>query len=249
MKKPENWDNLIDSFHNCSSPYAYILGYYLSRFDKYAYIKLGFGNKGETHKKISSILKIKNTTFQNCRDKFDPYHNNLRKGWDKMPFTGVVKEIYNGFKAYSENELYELVCKILGNPKLDFEDFFESEKLIIETENITLFPDEVREVKILKEGTITQVTVNAYERNNEARKQCIEYYGTTCYVCGFNFEKVYGEIGQGFIHVHHLIPLSKINQEYEIDPIKDLRPVCPNCHAMIHLKNPPYTIEQIKNML
>ncbi|MFM6356828.1 MAG: HNH endonuclease, partial [Planktothrix sp.] len=80
-------------------------------------------------------------------------------------------------------------------------------------------------------------------------KKCIEYYGTNCYVCGFDFENVFGEIGKDFIHVHHLIPLSEINQEYEVDPIKDLRPVCPNCHAMIHRKNPPFTIEEIKNLL
>jgi 5-methylcytosine-specific restriction protein A len=248
MRKPDNWDSLINSFSNCSSPYAYIVGYYLSRFDKGAYIKLGFGNKGETHMRISSIFEMKDTTFKNCRDKFDPYHNNLRKGWD-MPLTGVVKEVYNGFKAYSENELYQLVCKILSNPKLDFQYFFDSDQLTSRIENVTIFPDEVVEVQNLKEGSIRQVTVNAYERNNQARKICIKYYGTNCYVCGVNFEKIYGEIGQGFIHVHHLIPLSEINQEYEVDPIQDLRPVCPNCHAMIHQKNPPYTIEQIQNML
>lgn len=146
-------------------------------------------------------------------------------------------------------ELYELVCKILSNPKQDFKDFFDSDKLTTEIDNITLFPDEVNDTQILTEGSVRQVTVNAYERNNQGRKICIKYYDINCYVCGVNFEKIYGEIGQEFIHVHHLIPLSEINQEYEIDPIQDLRPVCPNCHAMIHRKNPPYTIEEIKNML
>lgn len=249
MRKPDNWNSLIDSFSDCNCPYAYIVGYYLSRFDKDGYIKLCFGNKGETHKKISSIFEIPPNTLKNFRDAFDPYHENSRKGWWQRDLWRVEKEIYNGFKAYSENELYELVCKILSNPKQNFKDFFDSDQLTTEIDNITLFPDEVNDTQILTEGSVRQVTVNAYERNNEARKICIEYYGTNCYVCGFNFEKSYGEIGQGFIHVHHLIPLSKINQEYEIEPIKDLRPVCPNCHAMIHQKNPPYTIEQIKNML
>ncbi|RUS97213.1 hypothetical protein [Trichormus variabilis] len=98
MKKPDNWNSLIDSFSDCNCPYPYIGGYYLSRLDKDAYIKLGFGNKGETHIKISSIFEMKDITFKNCRDKFDPYHNNLHKGWDKMPFTDVVKEVYNGLK-------------------------------------------------------------------------------------------------------------------------------------------------------
>lgn len=114
------------------------------------------------------------------------------------------------------------------------------------------FPEELSdetEITNLYEGAKQSITVNRYERNNQARKKCIEYYGTGCYVCGFDFENVFGEIGKDFIHVHHLIPLSEINQEYEVDPIKDLCPVCPNCHAMIHRKNPPFTIEEIKNIL
>jgi len=77
-----------------------------------------------------------------------------------------------------------------------------------------------------------------------ARQQCIEHYGSRCSVCDFDFEQVFGERGRGFIHVHHLKPLSEIQDEYEIDPIQDLRPICPNCHAMIH-HNP--VISRIKS--
>ncbi|MFM6355085.1 MAG: hypothetical protein ACKPH7_10555, partial [Planktothrix sp.] len=81
------------------------------------------------------------------------------------------------------------------------------------------FPEELSdetEITNLYEGAKQSITVNRYERNNQARKKCIEYYGTNCYVCGFDFENVFGEIGKDFIHVHHLIPLSEINQEYEV---------------------------------
>jgi len=64
------------------------------------------------------------------------------------------------------------------------------------------------------------------------------------------FEEVYGEIGIGFIHVHHLVPISEIGTSYKIDPVKDLIPVCPNCHAMIHKRKPiPYTVDEIKEKL
>ena len=43
-------------------------------------------------------------------------------------------------------------------------------------------------------------------------------------------------MGKDFIHVHHIIPLNEIKEEYTVDPIKDLVPVCPNCHAMLHRK-------------
>ena len=67
-------------------------------------------------------------------------------------------------------------------------------------------------------------------------------------MCEFNFEDHFGEVGQGFIHVHHINQISDIGKEYEVDPIKDLIPVCPNCHAMIHSKRPAFTIEEIKKI-
>lgn len=111
------------------------------------------------------------------------------------------------------------------------------------------FPEEVDDSTPLFEGAVRQVRVNAYERNPEARKRCIEHYGACCCVCGFNFGQVYGEVVEGFIHVHHLLALSAIGREYVVDPIKDLRPVCPNCHAVLHRRNPAYSIEEIRAFL
>lgn len=95
-------------------------------------------------------------------------------------------------------------------------------------------PEEVDNASTVTEGACIQITVNSYERNPDARRRCIEYHKPKCSVCEFDFEKTYGPIGKGYIHVHHLIPLAKIKKEYKLDPIKDLRPICPNCHAMLH---------------
>ncbi len=112
------------------------------------------------------------------------------------------------------------------------------------------FPEEVEEAQgEIFEGAVKRVSVNAYERSPEARRKCIEHYGVTCQVCGFNFEKIYGEVGKDFIHAHHLKQISEIGETYQIDPVQDLRPVCPNCHAIIHKRNPPYTIEEVKRFL
>lgn len=70
-----------------------------------------------------------------------------------------------------------------------------------------------------------------------------------CSVCSFDFEKVYGEIGKEYIHVHHKIPLSEIKQEYKVNPTKDLIPVCPNCHAMIHRKKEYLDVEELKKLM
>jgi 5-methylcytosine-specific restriction protein A len=110
-------------------------------------------------------------------------------------------------------------------------------------------PEEINQPELYYEGSTTKISVNAYERNGEARKKCVEHHGCTCCICGFDFKKIYGEIGEGFIHVHHLSPLSRIKLEYKVDPITDMRPLCPNCHAVIHRSSPPFTIEQVKMML
>lgn len=101
----------------------------------------------------------------------------------------------------------------------------------------------------LTEGLVKSITVNSYERNPRARQKCLEHWGTVCKICDFDFQKKYGDIGKGFIHVHHRIPISEIGEEYEIDPIKDLIPVCPNCHSMIHRVNPPLEIEDLKEIM
>ncbi len=111
------------------------------------------------------------------------------------------------------------------------------------------FPEEVTDAQTYYEGATKHITVNVYERSAKARKACMTYYGMGCFVCGFNFKSVYGDAGDGFIHVHHLKPLSEVGEEYRLDPVKDMRPVCPNCHAMIHRKTPAYTINEMKQLV
>ncbi len=118
----------------------------------------------------------------------------------------------------------------------------------LNNEDIT-YPDEILEPEKFPEGAKKSSWVNAYERNPKARAKCIEIYGVKCFICKFNFEEKYGDIGKGFIHVHHLVQLKDIKEEYEIKPIEHLRPVCPNCHAMLHKKDPPYTIDELKQKL
>jgi hypothetical protein len=107
-------------------------------------------------------------------------------------------------------------------------------------------PEEVAEATKYVEGATRAITVNAYERNPAARAACVAHYGPKCAVCGFDFLERYGAIGEGFIHVHHVKPLSEVGCEYVVDPIKDLRPVCPNCHAMLHRRDPPLQIDELQ---
>lgn len=113
----------------------------------------------------------------------------------------------------------------------------------------TILPEPIETSDIFIEGAEYQSFVTRYERNPIARQRCIDHYGSACFICNFDFAKVYGDLAKGFIHVHHLKPLASIGENYEVDPIDDLRPVCPNCHAVIHMRKEPYTIDEVRNML
>ena len=113
-------------------------------------------------------------------------------------------------------------------------------------EQESILPEEIIDTIRHYEGAIRSINVNAYERSAAARSKCILHYGCKCAACGIILSDIYGEIAQGYVHVHHLRQLSEINAEYQVDPIQDLRPLCPNCHAIIHLSNPPRTIDELK---
>jgi len=131
-----------------------------------------------------------------------------------------------------------------GN-SLELESYWEK---LTSTKEIT-YPDDVNidGDKQYKEGEIKSILVNKYERNPNARKKCIEFHGSSCVACGFNFGLIYGSrLGKEYIHVHHIVPLSEVGEEYIIDPVKDLVPLCPNCHAMAHQTTPPMPIDDLE---
>lgn len=100
------------------------------------------------------------------------------------------------------------------------------------------------------EGGLTRVEVNRYERDPRARRRCLQHWGYRCAVCDLSFEERYGQLGRRYIVVHHLRELSQVPPGYEVDPVNDLRPVCPNCHAMIHRgPGPALAIEELRRHL
>jgi 5-methylcytosine-specific restriction enzyme A len=99
------------------------------------------------------------------------------------------------------------------------------------------------------EGAVIEVLSKRYERSRLNRAACIEIQGTRCVVCGFDFGATYGPIGEGFIHVHHVVSVSSIGPGTVIDPSRDLVPVCPNCHAMLHSTRPPLLPDALRTMV
>jgi 5-methylcytosine-specific restriction protein A len=115
--------------------------------------------------------------------------------------------------------------------------------------NASIFAELPNTAKDYPEGSVRAVLVNAYERNDKARNECIAKHGRTCHICGEAMGDKYGPIAAFLIHVHHLLPLSKIRKNYNVKPETDLVPLCPSCHAVVHLKDPPLTLSQVKKMI
>jgi hypothetical protein len=99
------------------------------------------------------------------------------------------------------------------------------------------------------EGRVREVRLSKPERSPGARSKCVEIHGAKCAICKFDFSIAYGTQGEGLIHVHHLKAVAEADGERAVDPLKDLLPVCPNCHLFIHSRKPMFTPQEVAELL
>lgn len=103
--------------------------------------------------------------------------------------------------------------------------------------------------EVFAEGSIETLVLDRFERDPQARAACLKHFGYRCQACQILMSDTYGPLGDQYIHVHHKTPLSQIRQEYRVDPTRDLVPVCPNCHSILHRYEPPMTIEALADIV
>lgn len=148
------------------------------------------------------------------------------------------------FKSYLKNGTCSGISPEIrfvrkAQSKTDFDvEFIDCKKIV---DNFSSNDDLVSFPKTYQDGATKEKIAKYYERDPRNRLAAIRIHGCKCIVCGFDFNKFYGELGIGYIEVHHLTPLSEINKEHDINPSTDLVPICPNCHRMIH-RNPGKTL-------
>lgn len=156
---------------------------------------------------------------------------------------------------YKENEKYEvMINRIFSRLTEIFENnisAFENRLYNSVFNKIKEVDDELISVVIEKgnvEGGKILYYTTKYERNIKNRANAIKVHGTKCMVCGFDFESMYGEIGKGFIEVHHIKPLSSLQEKVCINPSTDLVCLCSNCHRMIHKKG-ILSVKKLKKLI
>jgi 5-methylcytosine-specific restriction protein A len=224
----------------------------------YIYSRKNYKKEIEIDDAVEYLVKKHRWTKGSAKDYIRNY-NHIRNGEEyKRTMNGTATEYYleNIFKDDGYNAL-QIALKSVKlhidyqeniQPINNIKKIYDNLKKIKDIEdNYKDYNDEPE--KFYSEGKAKQVLVNIYERDKEARKKCLEYYGYKCFICGLVLANIYGEIAEDFIHVHHIIELSAIKKEYKVDPINDLRPLCPNCHAIIHRKSPALGIDELIELI
>ena len=135
-------------------------------------------------------------------------------------------------------------------PRLPSEIAAEFERLWSERAGISPppAPAEVDDEIHYMEGAVSTATVNRYERDPAARAACLEHYGYKCQVCAVSPSLTYGPEAADLIEVHLKVPLYQVREIGAVDPVRDLVPVCPNCHAMLH-HGGQRTVEEVRAMV
>lgn len=140
-----------------------------------------------------------------------------------------------------------------GNDQNDIR-IVEEWTLLVVAAVITLLPLSMESVEEedplgFPDGALSRVVRNRYERDRRNRVAALAIHGNTCLGCGIDMAEKYGQFAAGVIEVHHIQPVSEIVSSKRINPRTDLVPLCPNCHSVVHLRNPPYTIDELQGLV
>ena len=181
---------------------------------------------------IYSTQPIKMIQYKCVIEKIDLYSPNIRddkeywkdiaeyeKSIDgKFMRLKLIDQIYNQKLSLENLKANGLNAAPQGPQRIENEELLKYINLnFSDNLQIDIFPDVLDNDNIEFEGIKKQILVNKYERSSIARQKCIQFHGLNCKVCGLKFSEMYGDIGNEFIHIHHLIPIHTIGKEYKVD--------------------------------
>lgn len=159
----------------------------------------------------------------------------------------IVNEIYKQLPDFNKDEINILEPSVgVGN----FLPFVFKKYESVKQVNVDVVDIDERNLKILElllQKQKMPSNINLHFIHAEA---AIRIHGTKCMICGFDFEEKYGELGKGYIEVHHIKPLANLDEEVVINPETDLIGVCSNCHKMLHrFKNYIISVDELKQIV
>lgn len=176
------------------------------------------------------------------KERLKPYNfstwKNVNENYNNIPSTEVLMK---------NEESYIEICTAPCDITSELLAQKEIKKLLIRSINwITSYTSDPDESVL--EGNKTIYYQSKVERSVANRKRCIEIFGVQCRICEIKLSEIYGDLADGFIHVHHIESISKNGPRW-INPSKDLIPVCPNCHSMLHRNDPPMMPNDLRKIM
>lgn len=207
----------------------------------------------EQHQAVVIAYLFEGMSFRQIERDILRLDSDYFRGWRArsiLRYLGIGAEFKGLFRKMT---IAEAVAELQQTSNVDYEDIIAilSGHEINETkcgediESETAF-----DFRVAREGRRELVYTTRYERSPILRKRAIQIHGTTCMACEFNFYEFYGARGKDYIEVHHLIPLSTLDEEFEINPVTDMAVVCSNCHRMIHReRNNILSIDELKQII
>ena len=207
------------------------------------------------HKEFRTFLRV-----NKGEKKLDVLMNAIEVVLPSVVQEHFEQQDYSIYDCNSINDLMMLAYKIKSNDELNMRYYNVAKAMDYYVEfyadkfNLTIpqlnIPDYETDGEEFIEGEDTDVKSKRYERSIKARKKCISVRGCKCYVCGFDFAEKYGKLGEGFIEIHHIVPISKRGGSYKLNPETDLVPLCSNCHSMVHRhKGEVVDIDELKRII
>jgi len=260
--KKYNYDNLVPNHKNIKTGDVVII--------RKENVIIGFGmieniSKEQIKKDQYRCPECDRTSIKQRKKRIDKFKcgncklefNNPKK--NEITVTAYSASIINFFTIPKPPSVADLKrCAVTGDGtksqlsmmQLDLNRAKELIPLLL-VEADTFEEAEKPESTVRTEGGIAFYISQKIERNPELRAAAIRIHGFDCAVCGFNFEKKYGDLGKNWAEVHHRRPLSESKGEKRTtDPSKDLVVLCANCHRMIHRKRGKILTEvELRGML
>ena len=207
----------------------------------------------EQHRAVVEAYLFQGMSFRKIEQDILNLDSEYFRGWrvrSILKYLGISTEFKGLFKGMT---LAQAVSELQQTASVDYEDIIAilsgckiNEKKCLED----IQSETTNDYSTIREGCRELIYTTRYERSPILRKRAIQIHGTTCMACEFNFFDFYGERGKNYIEVHHLVPLSTLNEESEINPITDMTVVCSNCHRMIHReRNNILSMEELREII
>lgn len=170
------------------------------------------------------------------------YGNDLTVTW-QATVRGTLERASSDSKAYDNKDDLFYSVSGLGEGIWGLKNFEPNEDNMDITQDDSSFSEGRETIRkhIIRERNhqLISKAKNEYLKKNGVLK---------CEICGFDFEKVYGKIGYGFIEAHHLKPVSMM-KEGEKTRVEDIVLLCSNCHSMVHRKKPWLSKEELSSLI